>query len=123
MDAKAVARFTPAEDVDDLDTARRLITALREKYAQIAQMVDRDPTEGDHTVFLDPEHERKLVLLYEQRKLIVEQEDDAYNEEYEFDDVFEDFIQAQIDLTWDIATFEKSDQALGPRRLQRPPTA
>ncbi len=98
---QSVAKYEPANDVDDLDTARRLITALREKIAQMAE--ESESAIGEHVVFLDDEHDRKVQLLYDQRKLAYEQEDDVYHEEYDFTEVFEDFVNGAIDLAWDMA--------------------
>ncbi len=105
--AHSVARYAPAEDVNDLDTALRLVTCLREKITQMAG--EAEPASGEHAVFLDDEHQRKVELLYDRRKLTYEQEDDLYNEEYEFNEVFEDFVSSAIDLAWDMAQSETAD--------------
>lgn len=115
--AEAVAEYEPAPDVDDLDTARRLITCLREDITRIIE--ESEPVYGEHTIFLDGEHQRMVEILYEKRKLAYEQEDDAYHEEYEFHDVFTDFVQGYIDVAWDTAQLEAED----PQAVRKPLTA
>jgi hypothetical protein len=80
---------------------------------------EAEPVDGEHTVFLDSEHQRMVQILYERRKLVYEQEDDAYHEEYEFDDVFTDFVEGYLDVAWDMAHDEEQDKRLGPRRRRR----
>jgi hypothetical protein len=99
--AQMVAPFDPAPDVTDLDTARRLVTYLRNEIAHIMQ--DAYPVDGEHTVVLDADHERMVQVLYRQRKLVPEQEDDVYDEEYEFDAVFLDLVYGAIEIAWDLA--------------------
>jgi hypothetical protein len=41
----AIAHYAPAEDVTDLDTARRLISALREQIAHLAD--EAEPVDGE----------------------------------------------------------------------------
>lgn len=111
--AQALARFEPAADVDDLETARRFITALRE----LIQARDEENAIIDdaHMVFLNDEYERKVEILYNRRKLTYEQDDDAYNDEYEFDEVFEDFVRSAIDVAWDLAQSEDEATRHGDR--------
>lgn len=113
--AEIVAEYAPAQGIDDIDTALRLITCLRQKMKEMGE--EAQPVDGEYTVFLDEEHDRMLQRLYNLRKLAPEQENDAYNEEYEFDEVFTDFVQGSIDLAWDMA----KDENLHP--IQKPKTA
>lgn len=110
--AHAVAMFEPAEDVTDLDTARRLITCLRQKVSQIA--AEAEPIEGEFGVFLGPDHERILHVLYDKHHLFPFDPDDSYwLDPPDLDEAFTDFIQAWLDVAWDMARDDADDPAPG----------
>jgi len=93
--------------------------ALAAQRAQKVDVARGQQRTGDWIEFLDDEHERMVQILYERRKLAYEQEDDAYDEEYEFDEVFEDFVSGWIGVAWDMA----KDESSSSHGYQRPSTA
>lgn len=117
--ARAVARFEPAEDVTDLDTARRLVTALREQAERAAE--ESMPGEGEYTIFLDDEHARMVEILYENNALSLGRDED---DPYWLDppdlepEAFSDFVQGCLDIAWDMA-HDEVDSATFPRRGYR----
>jgi hypothetical protein len=117
--ADAVAQYAPAEDVTDLDTARRLITALRE---QLAQMVDEaEPVDGEWTAFLDEEHDRMLHVLYDAKRLIDKPDDPYWADPPELIEAFTDFVQDWLDVAWDMAHDDQTaEQPIRPRRSITP---
>jgi len=105
--ARAVARFAPAEDVTDLDMARRMITALRQ---QIEHMVEEaEPVDGEWTAFLDAEHDRMLQLLYEKQRLFTWREpgDSYWVDPPELVEAFTEFVEGFLDIAWDMARDEQ----------------
>jgi hypothetical protein len=117
--AEAVARYAPAEDVTDLDTARRLITALREKIARMAE--EAEPIVGEWTAFLDEEHDRKLQLLYETKRLIGDPQSRYWLDPPELAEAFTDFVEGWLDIAWDVARDDQElGRASGPRRSITP---
>lgn len=72
-----------------------------------------EPIEGEYWVFLDDQYARKLELLYQQNKLVYDQDPDL-----KIWDVFETFVEDALDVRWDMARAE--DKMERPRvRLKR----
>ena len=117
--AEAVARFAPAEDVTDLDTARRLISALRDKIARMAE--EAEPTDGEWTAFLDAEHDRMFRVLYDTKRLIGRPDDPYWLDPPELVEAFTDFVQDWLDVAWDMAHDDQAaEQEPRPRRSITP---
>jgi hypothetical protein len=117
---KVIAKCPPAEDVTDLDTARRYITGLRKMITQMATEAELLASAGGYWIDLDNEHDHMAHILYEQRKLAYEQENDAYAEDAEFEEVLLDFIQGYIDVAWDMAQDEQqTEKPMGWRNRNR----
>lgn len=115
--ADAVAKYDPAEDVTDLDTARRLITALREQAIRAAE--ESMQGDGEYTIFLDEEHTRMLEHLYEFGMLSLGYDED---DPYWLDppdlepEALSHFVEECLDIAWDMAHDESEDKSLFPRR-------
>jgi hypothetical protein len=117
--AEAVARYAPAEDVTDLDTARRLITALREKIARMAD--EAKPVDGEWTAFLDEEHDRMLHVLYDAKRLIGRPDDPYWADPPELVEAFTNFVQDWLDVAWDTARDDQeAEREPRPRRSLTP---
>lgn len=107
--AQSVARFEPAEDVADLDTARRLITALRERCDRLAAELEPDESPGVWTAFLDDEHDTMLVRLYDKQRLIGEPSDPYWLDPPDLIQAFGDFVHVSLDVAWDMANGEDAE--------------
>jgi hypothetical protein len=117
--AEVVARYAPVEDVTDLDTARRLINALREQIAHLAD--EAEPVDGEWIAFLDDEHDRMLHALYDTKRLIGKPDDPDWRDPPELVVAFTDFVQDWLDVAWDMARDDhEDDQPIRPRRSITP---
>jgi hypothetical protein len=95
-----------AEDVTDLREAQRIIATLRRQIAEL------EPIPGEFFVFLNDKYTRMIHLLYQQNKLVYDQDNDL-----EIDDVFEQFVEDALEVRWDMARFD--DESERPHRIQR----
>jgi hypothetical protein len=113
--AEVVATYPPAEDVTELETARRLITFLR---TLITQMNDNaEPVDGEWTAFLDEEHDRMLQVLYDKKRLVGNPDAPYWRDPPALVEAFTDFVQDWLDVAWDMAHDEQ--EAEHESRLRR----
>ena len=84
-----------ANDITDLEEARRVIMALRRELAELE--ASTQPIENEFAVFLDDEHAAKLTILWERQQLVEGQDEGG-----ELDEVFDVFVDEAIDLRWDL---------------------
>jgi hypothetical protein len=115
----AVAQYAPADDVTDLDTARRLITALRKKIERMGEAAE--PIDGEWTAFLDEEHDRMLQVLYDTKRLVGDPDDPYWLDPPELVEAFTDFVEEWLDVAWGMAhNAQEAEQELRPRRSITP---
>lgn len=112
-----VAEYEPATDVNDMDTALRLITALRAMSKRAAE--ENQPIEGEYTAFLDAKCEEKLIQLYDEHNYMF-----GYSETYWLDppdlvDAFEDFVKHAIEVHWDMHRDEKEAEEKANKKRSR----
>lgn len=105
---QAVEAFEPAQDVTDLDTARRLITALREQIAQTAE--EHEFSDDEYHLFLGSEYDRMLRLLHQHHWLLGDPSDGRWmyadKDEVELEEAFEMFVKDSLEVAWDTAQLE-----------------
>jgi hypothetical protein len=99
-----------AEDVVDLQAARRIIAQLRRELAQRAELGTFD--DGEFTVFLDDEHSEMLLTLFEQRRLVAGQSASC-----ELHDALSDFVSHWLDAQWNTSRSEQERGHKRPRYL------
>jgi len=104
-----------AEDVTDLHEAQRIIAQLRRTIAQQERVITEleefaTPVDGEFTAFLDEEHARMLEVLFNQCKLVYDQDPDD-----ELLDVCAQFVQDWLDVQWDGVQLDKEGAA--PTRI------
>jgi hypothetical protein len=90
-----------ATDVTDLHDAQRLIAELHRQVAHLQTLVvdleeQSHPVAGEFTAFLDSKHTDMLELLYQQRKLF-----DDQDEEWDQIEAFSEFVTGWLDVQWD----------------------
>ena len=111
--AEYVASYPPAEDVDDLDTARRLITRLRADRQRMAE--EAEAIAGEFTAFLDDEHMRMLDHLYNTKRLFGDPKDTYWLDPPDVEEAFTDYVESCLDVSWDMA----HDEDAGERRRKK----
>ena len=92
---------TNADDVPDLETARRIITHLRKTVARLEE--EGYPLEHEYAIFLDEEYSTKIAWLHLAGKLTYSQRNDP---DLELDEALEDFVREQIDIAYDTEMLE-----------------
>jgi hypothetical protein len=112
MDEENAAPFIPDDELTDLEEAKRRLRVLRSLYHS---MVAHLEPSGRHVVFLSPEYYEMAQWLYEQGKLAHEQDP-----EEEYEEAFEEFVEGALEVFYDMARYEKRQEAGTPRR---PPMA
>ena len=91
-----------ADDMTDLEQARRVIALLR---AQLTELEEQNtPVAGEFTVFLDDEHAAMLETLFRLKKLV-----DDQDPEIELDDALAEFISGWLEVRWDMAKQDDGD--------------
>ena len=105
-----------AEDVTELREAQRIIAQLRRTVAhlQVRRTVAHLEksikeleikhllAEQEFSAFLDDEHAKMLAILFHQKKLVEDQD-----ENWAIEEAFSEFVSISIDLQWDTVRLEQ----------------
>ncbi|MBK9944185.1 MAG: hypothetical protein IPP13_21505 [Kouleothrix sp.] len=93
----------------NLDEALERIAELERLVIEAA--VGWQPLPGEYHIYLDDEHETMLHTLFQARMIFpgAALDDPYWDDEPELSDVLNEFVQAQLDMAWDMAQAEDSN--------------
>jgi hypothetical protein len=98
-----------AEDVTDLREAQRIIAELRRAVRQPAELTYF--ADGEFTIFLDDQHTDLIMKLFEQQRLIAQQDPHC-----ELHDALSEFVSHWLDVQFTLR-YSEQEKSLG--QLQR----